>query len=395
MARFTDGLMARIYSLLTNATYGLSAIETLVDGVETDTAAIKAKTDNLPSDPADASVIAGRFDTVDADLDTIIATLGNGGTIESLIDDLESRLTAARAGYLDNLSAGAVALQSYSQSIYDIVNHVTYGNQAIENLVDGIESELANGTYGLSAIETLVDGLESAVGANSDAATDPSAASGTVFAKLRGIGDNLDTLIAAVDAVDNFVDTEVASILGAIGLNSDAATDPSAASGSIYAKLRGIGVDLDTIAAYIDTEVGAIKAKTDNLPSDPADASDIASSFTTVNGKLDTIDDFLDTEIAAIKAKTDGLPATVLGGIVSMQRGIVQITSTNATNTATISAVDTSKSLLFFLGQNLGTNDDRPQARIELTNSTTITAYRTTPASGVTSDYGYQIVEFD
>ena len=30
--------------------------------------------------------------------------------IETLVDDLESRLTAARAGYLDNLSAGAVAL---------------------------------------------------------------------------------------------------------------------------------------------------------------------------------------------------------------------------------------------------------------------------------------------
>lgn len=33
--------------------------------------AIKAKTDNLPSDPADASVIAGRFDTVDASLTAI------------------------------------------------------------------------------------------------------------------------------------------------------------------------------------------------------------------------------------------------------------------------------------------------------------------------------------
>lgn len=32
--------------------------------------------------------------------------------LETLMDDLESRLTAARAGYLDNLSAGAVALAS-------------------------------------------------------------------------------------------------------------------------------------------------------------------------------------------------------------------------------------------------------------------------------------------
>lgn len=67
---------------------------------------------------------------------------------------------------------------------------------------------------------------------------------------------------------------------------------------------------LQAIDNFIDTEVAAIKAKTDNLPADPADASDIAASFTTVNSKLDTIDDFLDTEVAAIKTKTDQLTFT-------------------------------------------------------------------------------------
>ncbi len=62
---------------------------------------------------------------------------------------------------------------------------------------------------------------------------------------------------------------------------------------------------LNAIDDFVDTEVAAIKAKTDNLPSDPADASDIAASFTTVNTKLDAIDDFVDTEVAAIKAVTD------------------------------------------------------------------------------------------
>ena len=33
-------------------------------------------------------------------------------TIDDLVDDLETRITAARAGYLDNLSAGAVALEA-------------------------------------------------------------------------------------------------------------------------------------------------------------------------------------------------------------------------------------------------------------------------------------------
>jgi hypothetical protein len=36
---------------------------------------------------------------------------------------------------------------------------------------------------------------------------------------------------------------------------------------------------LDTIAAYVDTEVAAIKAKTDNLPSDPADQSAVEAAI--------------------------------------------------------------------------------------------------------------------
>lgn len=67
---------------------------------------------------------------------------------------------------------------------------------------------------------------------------------------------------------------------------------------------------LDTVDNFLDTEIAAIKAKTDNLPTDPADASDIASSFSTVNTTLATISGYLDTEVAAIKAKTDNLPAS-------------------------------------------------------------------------------------
>jgi hypothetical protein len=70
----------------------------------------------LPNAAADA---AGGLPISDAgalDLDTQLATLTNGtyglSAIENLVDDLESRLTATRAGYLDNLSAGAVALAS-------------------------------------------------------------------------------------------------------------------------------------------------------------------------------------------------------------------------------------------------------------------------------------------
>lgn len=58
---------------------------------------------------------------------------------------------------------------------------------------------------------------------------------------------------------------------------------------------------LDAVDNFIDTEVAAIKAVTDLLP----DGGALTSLAT--QASVNTIDDFLDTEIAAIKAKTDQL----------------------------------------------------------------------------------------
>jgi hypothetical protein len=48
-------------------------LDTIDDFLDTEVAAIKLKTDNLPSDPADASVIAGRFDTLDTAVGALVA----------------------------------------------------------------------------------------------------------------------------------------------------------------------------------------------------------------------------------------------------------------------------------------------------------------------------------
>jgi hypothetical protein len=63
----TDAVMARL-----GAPAGAS-VSADIAAVKVDTAAVKAKTDNLPSDPADASVIAGRFDTVDTNVAAVKA----------------------------------------------------------------------------------------------------------------------------------------------------------------------------------------------------------------------------------------------------------------------------------------------------------------------------------
>ncbi len=55
-----------------------------------DVAAIKAKTDNLPSDPADASVIAGRFDT----LDTSVADLPTNAELATALGTADDAVLA-------------------------------------------------------------------------------------------------------------------------------------------------------------------------------------------------------------------------------------------------------------------------------------------------------------
>ena len=85
----------------------LTAIDDLLDtevaAIKTVVDAIQAKTDNLPTDPADASVIAGRFDT----LDTSVADLPTNAelaTSQAAADDA----TLAAIAALNNLSAAQV-----------------------------------------------------------------------------------------------------------------------------------------------------------------------------------------------------------------------------------------------------------------------------------------------
>lgn len=118
-------------------TDNLPSIETKIDTIDTIVDAIKAKTDNLPSDPADASVIAGRFDTVDSALttidgnvDAILADTGTDGVIVATNNDKTGYgLTSAY-----DFARGTIAMtESYAaqgdtmspvQALYQINQHL-------------------------------------------------------------------------------------------------------------------------------------------------------------------------------------------------------------------------------------------------------------------------------
>lgn len=135
--------------------------------------------------------------------------------------------------------------------------------------------------------------------------------------------------------------------------------DPADAS-DIAASFVTVNSKLDAIDDFVDTEVAAIKAKTDNLPSDPADASDIASSFSTVNSTLATIASYIDTEVSAIKAKTDNLPASpaatgdamTLTSAYDFAKGTIAMTESYVLQGATMTPVQALYQTVQSLGEN-------------------------------------------
>ncbi len=77
---------------------------------------IHAKTTNLPSDPADASVIAGRFDTVDSAIAAISSSAGDGSVVVTEDYGGASTLRAVNSsgGGINNCTIRAYLTSNYS-----------------------------------------------------------------------------------------------------------------------------------------------------------------------------------------------------------------------------------------------------------------------------------------
>lgn len=103
-------LDTQLADLPTNAELA-TALGTADDAVLAQIALVKAKTDNLPTDPADASVIAGRFDTLDisvadlptnAELTTALGTADDAVLAQvALVKAKTDSLTFTVAGQVD------------------------------------------------------------------------------------------------------------------------------------------------------------------------------------------------------------------------------------------------------------------------------------------------------
>jgi hypothetical protein len=103
-----------------------ASVDTVDDFLDTEIAAIKAKTDGLPADPADASDIAGSFTTVNTKLDTIDDFLD---TEVAAIKAKTDQLTFTAANKVDaSLQAAGDLVAAVANKIADHTLRRTYAN---------------------------------------------------------------------------------------------------------------------------------------------------------------------------------------------------------------------------------------------------------------------------
>jgi hypothetical protein len=170
--------------------------------------------------------------------------------IDNLIDDLESRLTAARAGYLDNLSAGAVAQASTLATVAGYLDTEIAAILAIANKLDtALELDGAVYRFTLNALELAPTGGSAPTAAAIRAEIDSNS---TQLAAIKAKTDALPTdpadqsiIIAATDAI--------LSAVGDVPTNAELATALAAADDAVLAAVAALPTAAQNAAAVLTT----------------------------------------------------------------------------------------------------------------------------------------------
>jgi len=148
-----DTVVDGIQTDLSNATDGLGALKALIDAAKTVVDAVKAKTDNLPADPADDSDIDAQLATIAGYLDTEIA---------AILAAVDTEVAAIKAK-TDNLPADPASETNVdaNETKIDTIDTVVDGIKTItDNLPDaGALSSLATAAA-LTTVDTVVDAIK-------------------------------------------------------------------------------------------------------------------------------------------------------------------------------------------------------------------------------------------
>lgn len=129
-------------------------------------AAIKAKTDNLPADPADASVVSGRFDTIDTNLATVAGYIDT--EVAATLAAVDTEVAAIKAK-TDNLPAAPAATgdiptaNANADALLDRANAIETGwtiRQAIRIILSVIGGKVSGAATTTNTFRNVTDGKD-------------------------------------------------------------------------------------------------------------------------------------------------------------------------------------------------------------------------------------------
>jgi hypothetical protein len=377
------GTAGKLLSDNLNATVSSRASQTSVDTVDdfldTEIAAIKAKTDNLPTDPADASDIAASFSGVNTKLDTIDDFLDTEiAAIKTKTDFLPSA-TAGTAGGLFIAGTNAATTVNFTGNLSGSVGSVTGAVGSVTGAVASVTAgvTLAAATHTGAVIPTVTN-LTNLPSIPANWLT----AAGIAAGALNGKGDwpvgkTGYSLTQAFPANFSILDISVAGEVTAVGGGGGGTADWTDDEKTAMRSILGIPISgttpTDPTSGILDTirdQAVAIKLKTDLLPADPADASDVSAAIAVTNGKVD-----------AVQADTNDiqtrLPTALVGG--RMDSNLGAINNDTATVTALKRGVD---------GNCIGTVGGG-------STTTSIVSSALTPAGSVLTQFKGRSIVFD
>jgi hypothetical protein len=251
----------------------IPAMITVVDDfLDTEIAAIKAKTDNLPADPADASDIATSFTTVNTKLDTI--------------DDLLDTEVAAIKAKTDNLPADPADAS-------DIATAFTGVNTKLDTIDDFLDTEVA-------AIKTVTDAIGATGTGLSGIPWNP-AWDAEVESEANDalVAQNLDHLVKIAVDTDFPTTVHLNSVVGHLADNGTAATFDRATD------------SLEALQAEHDTTQSAVGAL--SIPTVAAISDGVWDEATAGHTTSGTFGEQAKTDVDAIKTVTDAIGATGTG----------------------------------------------------------------------------------
>lgn len=238
-----------------------STLSAIAGYIDTEIAAIKAKTDNLPASPAATGDIPSAATIAGAVWDEAYAGHLTSGTFGNVVANLPDAATVAYEVW----QANPAGWSGVDDTFGNLLIGAGYATALIKPVTDKLDSTLELDSTVYRFTTNALEQAPTGGGGGLDAAG--------VRAAIGLASANLDTQLGAIDTVVDAILVDTAEI-GAAGAGLTALASAA---------------NLSTLASYVDTEVAAIKAKTDNLPSDPADHSVIIAATDAILTAVNTV----------------------------------------------------------------------------------------------------------